>query len=272
VRDGIPLLYPHNVDKKRLSEEEKLASMMMRPGHTFDELFSDEQWKKSKAEFWDTVKEFVKPPPKRIINVGCGYDRSFLDLQQNGHQFVNFDLVFHMLKTLKKDFGALNCVAGDISSLPFKPAAFDYLVCIDVIHHRIDSLPAIFDSFYNVLKEAGMIFLEDVNAWGIFQFPKSILLPKWIHGPLRSAYHAIKHSQHRPANYEFPTNVHEVVKLLRFAGFGDIIVHPNESYPNIGQLAYKVYTMLATKSDYVKRFHNFHYRLSATKLRRRADP
>ncbi len=69
-----------------------------------------------------------------------------------------------MLYTLKRDSGAKFCVVGDVRHLPFKKNQFDYLVCIDVIHHEYDQLKRLINSFKNLLKTGGMLFLEDPNA------------------------------------------------------------------------------------------------------------
>ena len=88
--------------------------------------------------------------------------------------FINFDLVYKMLSSLKDEYGAKFCVAGDINRLPFKKASFDYVISIDVIHHENENLKSLIKSFADLLKVGGTLFLEDPNAWGMFQAPKSI--------------------------------------------------------------------------------------------------
>src|SRR4030066_306834 len=58
------------------------------------------------------------------------------EFEQSGYLFVNFDLVYEMLYTQQQNFGAKTCVAGDITSLPFKKNSFDYVVCVDVLHNE----------------------------------------------------------------------------------------------------------------------------------------
>ncbi len=292
VRDGIPLLYPKAMDIGRLRGEEMLAEMMKRPrpsrlpavarrcGGRFKavcaladavgvsgqgrNLLSSQQWENSKKEFWGMVRGKVAPPPKSLVNIGCGYDACFNEFQEAGHLFVNFDIVYRMLQVLQRDFHATLCVAGDLNSLPFKKGCFDYVVCVDVLHHESDKVRTLLQWFRDLLKPGGLLFLEDVNAWGMFQFPKSLFLPRPIHRLLRSAYHQLKRSVHEPAYYEFPTNVFRVRKILRDLNFSNISIHPNNAYPCIGPLSYRAYACLC-RIESVRQYHNYHYMLSATK-------
>ncbi len=207
IRNGIPILYSTEIDIEHLRQEENLAEMMKRERTTKKDQFSSSQWVLSKEEFWGMVKDKIEPAPKSLINIGCGYDSHFKQFEQKGHTFINFDLVYDMLYTLQLDHNAKSCVAGDINRLPFKKKSFDYVTCIDVIHHESHRIFDILKSFRDLLKLGGLLFLEDPNAWGMFQMAKSILLPKPLYKSLRAIYHKIKCSSHRPADYEFPTNV-----------------------------------------------------------------
>jgi SAM-dependent methyltransferase len=266
IRNGIPLLYPQNMDFEHLREEENLAKMMKRKKLKPKDLFSSKQWEYSKKEFWQMVQNSIGSNAKIIVNIGCGYDKYFSLFQQKDHIFINFDIVYNMLIQLKSDYNAKACVAGDIGSLPFKKGLFDCIVCIDVIHHECDELLRLFESFKDLLKPGGILFLEDVNAWGMYQFVKSILLPRPLHRFLRFSYHRLKHSDQKPADYEFPTNLWQVKKMLKKIGFCKIKVYSNSSYPNIGPLKLHIYNFFS-KIDWIKKYHNFHYMLSAVKSR-----
>ncbi len=264
VINGIPLLYPENMDIERLREEENLAEMMKQPRLSRRDRFISVQWEKSKQEFWGMVKDNIEAPLRSFINVGCGYDASFNSFQQEGYVFVNFDIVYDMLYTLQRDYGARYCVAGDINSLPFKEESFDYVVCIDVVHHESDKLSILLKSFGNLLKPGGSLFLEDLNAWGMFQLVKSLLLPKPLHRFLRATYHKLKRSTHKPADYEFPTSPWRVKRIMEGLGFCHITVHPNRAYPNIGPLSFRGYKVLS-ETEWGRKHHNYHYVVSAVK-------
>ncbi len=267
IRSGIPILYPKDFDGAHIEEERKLGELMKRPGTSGAALFSENQWRESKTEFWTYVQDAIGAGPLRtVIYIGCGIDTRFLRLQELGYTVVAFDLTFHLLDTLRNEHGSRHNVAGAVQSLPFKRESFDVLCCIDLIHHEFRDIPRILDSFKSILKTGGLLFLEDINAWGLYQFPKSIFLPKRLHGALRSFYHRLKRSSHRPADYEFPTSVWRTRKILAELGFEDITVVPQRAYPNVSPLGYKLYTVLA-RSEHVRRYHNFHYMISARKER-----
>lgn len=264
IRDGIPLIYPRHMDVEHLEEEESLARMMKSPRLNRKEIFSSQQWRQSKMEFWRAVEKNMHKNPGTWINIGCGYDSAFAKFERQGHTFVNFDLVFDILRAQQQENGAMSCVGGDVSSFPFKKGSFDYVVCIDVIHHESDRLKSMLISFMDLLKPGGRLFIEDVNAWGMFQIPKSVMLPRPVYRKLRSFYHRIKKSDHRPADYEFPTSVWSVKRMLSEIGFRNVICHENLSYPSISEPVYRIYRACAG-FDFVRRYFNYHYMISAEK-------
>ncbi|MGQ0444552.1 MAG: class I SAM-dependent methyltransferase [Beijerinckiaceae bacterium] len=265
IREGIPLLYPVDMDTTHLHEEENLAIMMKSDRLNSKERFSSSQWKLSKREFWSVVESNIQKPPRVFINIGCGYDESFSKIEKLGNMFVNSDIVYNMLISLQSNYDAKSCVCGDINKLPFKKCMFDYVISIDVIHHESENVLAILESFRDLLKPGGTLFLEDPNAWGMFQMAKSIFLPKPLYKYLRSTYHRMKRSSHRPADYEFPTNVWHITSMLAKLGFTDIKIHPHNAYPCIGATSYRLYKALS-RFEYIRKFHNYHYMISATRI------
>lgn len=160
--------------------------------------------------------------------------------------------------------GASLCVAGNIEFLPFMEDSIDFVICSDVIHHLSNKIPNLLLSFKRILKPGGFFFLGDVNAWGMFQFLKSKLLPKPLYWFLRSTYHLIKQSDHRPANYEFPTDVWVTQKLFSSLDFVETKIYPTNLYHCISPSKFQIYKFIS-KIEWVKKYHNYHYRLSATK-------
>lgn len=263
IRNGIALMYPRDMDLAHMREEEHLASKMRTRSLNPKELFSATQWELSKREFWSTVQNNLpQQGPKSFINIGCGFDKNFAGIERQGSTFVNFDMIHGMLDELQKSVSAKSCVAGDVNRLPFKKGVFDYAISIDVIHHQSEDLPKLLQSFRDLLKPGGTLFLEDPNAWGFFQMSKSIFLPKPVYRFLRSRYHALKRSTDKPADYEFPTNVWRVLSILRELGFREIKVYPHSAYPCIGTASYRIYKLFSGL-DFVRKYNNYHYMLSA---------
>jgi SAM-dependent methyltransferase len=263
VRKGVPRLYPDDIDRAHIEEEEKLAELMATHTPSGREILYEAQWAESKKEFWGFVKERASGGNLSILNAGCGIDGGFFDLEGAG-TLVAFDLMPSLLERLGAMYGSKHNVAGAVQALPFREGSFDCICCVDLVHHEPERLPDIIRSFHRVLKPGGALFLEDINAWGLFQFWKSIFLPAPVHGALRSAYHAARRSPHRPADYEFPTSVWRVKKLLAGAGFMEIEAVPQRAYPNTGPAGLAVYRALS-RFDRVRRYHNFHYMLFAVK-------
>jgi len=263
VVNGIPLLYPMGMDPVHFSEEITLADMMRKPEASTKDKISAEQWQLSKLEFWNVVASLVDRNSS-ILNVGCGFDTHFIEYQDQG-VFVNFDIVQSTLQTLKESLGAKYCVAGDINALPFRDEVFDVVICLDVLHHMENDLGKYISMVSKVLKPGGFLFVEDPNAWAIFQIPKSIFLPRLLHRKLRSLYHGLLKSDHKPADYEFPISVFKMRKLLSQKGFDEIVLHENRSYPNAGQIQLKLYQSLSSYFLGMRKYHNFHFFLSARK-------
>ncbi len=263
IQDGIPLLYPDNIDLTHLEVEEKLGDLMQNHTPSRKEEFYQRQWELSKKEFWSFVKEKTEASNLTILNAGCGIDIRFLELGDK-NTIVAFDLMHSLLRSLRLKHGSPNNIAGDVHALPFRHESFDCLCCIDLIHHETEDLHLILQSFYDTLKPGGKLFLEDINAWGIFQFWKSIFLPESAHRVLRSIYHWLKRSSIQPASYEFPTSVWKVKKILEEVGFKIIEAAPLETYPLRHPFLNRIYQRIST-IDRVKRYHNFHYFLFAEK-------
>ena len=262
IRGGIPVLMPEGIDLEHLAEEEKLGELMADAPESEKDALSEEQWKLSKKEYWDFVRERIGTE-KTIVNIGCGVDTAFLELA-DGNTLVAFDLMCSLLERLRSEYGSRFNVAGAVQALPFRDKAFDAICCIDLIHHEPDRLEAIFESFARVLRPGGILFLEDINAWGLTQFWKSKVMPRKVHGALRESWHRIKGSNHQPAPYEFPTDVFGSMRMLEKAGFEEVEAVPLRSYPNTGRTGLSLFGKLSS-SDRIRRYHNFHYMIFAKK-------
>ena len=149
---------PDGIDLEHLAEEEKLGELMTDAPDSEKDALSEEQWKLSKKEYWDFVRERTGTG-KTIVNIGCGIDTEFLELAE-GNTIVAFDLMCSLLERLHEEYGSALNVAGAVQALPFRDGAFDAICCIDLIHHEPDRLAAIFASFARILKPGGMLFLR----------------------------------------------------------------------------------------------------------------
>lgn len=265
IRQEIPLLYSKKTDLEHIAKETELACMMQRIPKTKKDKFSFEQWKKAKQEFWNIIKDYLKNKSDLIaVNIGSGFDDHSKEFEKQGSTLINFDLIHAMLLKSKNQNQGQNYIAGDINSLPFKLNSFDMIICTDVIHHEYNNIENLLNSFKQILKPDGMLFLEDPNAWGLFQIPKTVFLPKPLYRLLRNIFHKLKKSDHKPADYEFPTSFCKTKKILKKLGFKNIKFYPHNSYPETGRFLYSIYK-ITSFLPFVKKYHNYHYTLSANK-------
>lgn len=265
IEDGIPQLYPKDMNMDHMHEEEHLAEMMEREPTNKRDAFSLREWQASKQEYWNIVKqELTGKKNKTIVYLGCGFDAHAHEFMKDDHLFINFDMIVPMLKKQQDISHNDTNVAGDMNQLPFAPNSVDYVISIDVIHHEYYALERIVKKMTHILKPGGVLFLEDPNAWGLFQWPKSLLLPKFLYIPLRRIFHTIKKSAHKPADYEFPTSVWHIRRILKRIGMSDIIAYPQYAYPETTRFLVHIYRILS-RIPCVAKYHNFHYMLRATK-------
>lgn len=263
-QSAIPKMINENVNLEHLEEEEVLFQKMQEARENKKVSLSKSEWRKSKQEFWNQVGNDLADKNKDILNIGCGYDSAFVEFELAGHIFINLDIIESSLKYLQRKYSAKHCILADINNLPFKDDSFDVITCIDILHHEGDNLDNIIASIYKNLKLGGTFYLEDINAWGLFQFYKSILLPKFLHGSFRSLYHKIKKSEHVPARYEFPTNPFVMKRKLEKAGFKNIRFYEKKSYPESGRFRLVIYKILSL-FERVNKYHNYHYFLKVEK-------
>ena len=268
IEAGIPLLYPETLDREHLAEEIELAKQMKRTPSSPDDAFSLlEQWPLWKESLWQQIQALIPDDSSQtIVYIGAGYDKRGDLFEIKGHTFISFDLVYEMLKEQADEGKGSLFVAGDMNALPFKESVFDYIIVIDVIHHEYEDLKPILRSFQHILKPGGSLLLADVNAWGLFQWYKSLLLPKPLYQAFRTAYHRFLNSAHKPADYEFPTSPKEVERALTSVGFQDIQFYPQKIYyPEVMPILQKLY-VLFSRFKRISTYHNYHYFLSAKKI------
>ena len=261
IQDGIPLLYPGNLDLSHLQEEAELADLMRRH-HSEREDFDAEQWAESKEDFWGLVSDQIAGRRCSLLYIGSGYDHAF-EKFQNTHLFINFDMIPRMLKQLRSAHAEF-CIAGDMNAPPFRNNRFDAIMLIDVLHHESGRIPELLKRFSDLLVAGGILFIEDINAWGLFQFYKSILMPKPVYRTLRSIYHRRKHGHYAPADYEFPTSYFHLRHVLKSLNYRSIRSYPTRGYPYLSNINQAIYRQFS-KMNFVPRYLNYHYMLSAVK-------
>ena len=108
---------------------------------------------------------------KRVLDAGCGGGRFVAVLAREGVQVVGVDLDFVGLQQSRDHLrrgAAAHFVQGDLFQLPFRPACFDFIYSLGVLHHTPDP-PAAFAALIALLKPGGEI--------AIWTYPKSEITP-----------------------------------------------------------------------------------------------
>lgn len=95
----------------------------------------------------------------RVLEVGCGYGRSLLDVVGLTMNLVGVDqdktAIEHAKMNLKK-FPKVKLIVADGKKLPFKSGSFDYVLCLTTF--------ANYDDKYKILREMRRVLKADGNV------------------------------------------------------------------------------------------------------------
>ncbi|MEM1089016.1 MAG: class I SAM-dependent methyltransferase [Pseudomonadota bacterium] len=101
-------------------------------------------------------------PGGRIFEPGVGTGRIALPLVAAGCDVVGADLSMEMLSAMEEvrgtAAGRLERVQCDLNALPFRPAVFDGVLCVHVLH-LIDDWASLLSSLVAMLKPGGVLIL-----------------------------------------------------------------------------------------------------------------
>jgi 2-polyprenyl-3-methyl-5-hydroxy-6-metoxy-1,4-benzoquinol methylase len=81
----------------------------------------------------------LRPPPARVLEVGCAHGAYVALLGWAGYQASGTEMSPWVVEFGRKEFG-VEILAGRIETLGFSPASFDVIVLNDVIEHLPDPL------------------------------------------------------------------------------------------------------------------------------------
>src|SRR6266581_2670369 len=120
---------------------------------------------------------------RRVLDVGCGSSRII-----GSTRMVGLDIQLHKLRYARRYGNPL--VHGSIFELPFTDAAFDCVICSEVIEHiPVQEKP--FDELIRVLKTGGRLILgtPDYDRWRWRAL-------EWLYGRLSPGGYADEHITH----------------------------------------------------------------------------
>jgi SAM-dependent methyltransferase len=99
-------------------------------------------WYRGRRRVLDrTIARLGLPPRARILDAGCGSGRNMADLARYGP--VTGVELSEAAASLARERHVGEVVEGSVLEMPFAPASFDLVVCLDVIEHLQDDRAAL---------------------------------------------------------------------------------------------------------------------------------
>lgn len=103
---------------------------------------------------------------RTVLEVGCGTGRFVKSLRESGATVIGADASTGMLSQAADRMGSYDLVAARANQLPFAPASFDLVCCVNAIHH--------FDDPRHFVREASSL-LEPGGTLAIIGFdPRTV--------------------------------------------------------------------------------------------------
>jgi ubiquinone/menaquinone biosynthesis C-methylase UbiE len=127
------------------------------------------QQKKFKNPNLVLINEAQFPRDRKILDVGCGYGRSLLGLQQNGYQnLYGIDYSSEMIQRAKNETGlpTAHLVCGSALSLPFEDEFFDVILLFATLNCLPGRDAIALKEAMRVLRPGGHILINDFIASG----------------------------------------------------------------------------------------------------------
>jgi SAM-dependent methyltransferase len=118
-----------------------------------------------------------------IMDVGCGTGWTCERLMKYG-AVTGTDFISSVLERARKRLPSVNFVCGDFFALDFPRAAFDVVVCLEVLSHVADQ-PAFIDKLAGLLKPGGRLILATQNRpilqrWSAVAPPDPNQIRHWV--------------------------------------------------------------------------------------------
>ena len=161
------------------------------------------------------------PSPKSatVLDIGCGSSRIIQDLPEA----IGLDILLPKLRFLRDRHSRM--VQGDIFALPFPDAAFDAVICSEVIEH-IPDRPSLFAELTRILRPGGTLILgtPDYGRWLWWAL-------EWIYGKILPGAYAHEHITHytQASLAERLRGYGYAIQGCRYVGFCEMIFRATKS-------------------------------------------
>lgn len=111
----------------------------------------------------------------RVLEVGCGTGRWLTSISSVAREAFGLDLSSEMMAQAQKAQKNLHLVRGRAGGLPFIDQSFDFILCVNALHHFDDPLRFITEA-WNLLKPGGYLSIigqvpqDRRNRWYIYDY------------------------------------------------------------------------------------------------------
>jgi len=121
------------------------------------------KWSKMRTETSEEVLNFLKGKQGKILDVGCGSGRNFVEL--DGAEIFGVDFSEKMISLAKKRGIAKELFCAKSDELPFEDETIDYCLCYALLHcvETEEDRRETIEEIYRVLKVGGEAF---ISVWG----------------------------------------------------------------------------------------------------------
>ena len=152
------------------------------------------------TDFRENFLQYIYPvdtsffPGKLGLDMGCGFGRHIYNAAKFGAEMVGVDLSEAIESTRRNTLGMPNVhlVQADVYHLPFRPATFDFVYSIGVLHHLPDP-EAGFRAIVRLVRQGGAAFI-------------------WVYSKSRSVVNALLEAA-RPITTRLPRRLQKLLSL-----------------------------------------------------------
>lgn len=112
---------------------------------------------------------------KNILEIGCGTGRWLAELTKQNNLCVGLDRSIRMIHEARKSETVIPFLVGDALKLPFKNSTFDFVYCVNAIHH-FGNTSSFLNEAAKILRKNGIIAIigfdphESENEWYVYNY------------------------------------------------------------------------------------------------------
>lgn len=136
--------------------------------------------------YYDYIKNYLREGSS-VLDLGCGVGYfSFLLEKKINANFFGIDISRTEIKAgkryAKKNKLKSKIFVGDAEKLNFKDNSFDFVFCLDVLHHFTNTFykqKIVLGEVYRVLKKKGIFIIFEPNSLSPLQIIRKIFRKEW---------------------------------------------------------------------------------------------